>query len=85
MFCCAEGYGVGWCMDDKTFIAEYAANEILRINERLKVMVESKTLPSDEMRDSVISDIENTLRRLQSALLHITENMEDNKKDKKYD
>lgn len=72
-------------MDDKTFIAEYAANEILRINERLKVMVESKTLPSDEMRDSVISDIENTLRRLQSALLHITENMEDNKKDKKYD
>ncbi len=72
-------------MDDKTFIAEYAANEILRINERLKVMVESKTLPSDEMRDSVISDIENTLRRLQSALLHITENIEDNKKDKKYD
>lgn len=72
-------------MDDKTFIAEYAANEILRINERLKVMVESKTLPSDEMRDSVISDIETTLRRLQSALLHITENIEDNKKDKKYD
>ncbi|MEK6747324.1 MAG: hypothetical protein AABY33_09890 [Pseudomonadota bacterium] len=70
-------------MDDKTFIAEYAANEILRINERLKTMVESKTVPSDEVRDSVISDIENTLRRLQSALSNITEDMEENKEDKK--
>jgi hypothetical protein len=70
-------------MDDKTFIAEYAANEILRINERLKTMVESKEVPSDEIRDSVISDIETTLRRLQSALSNITENMEDNKEDKK--
>ncbi|MEQ1704772.1 MAG: hypothetical protein ABL867_02215 [Rickettsiales bacterium] len=70
-------------MDDKTFIAEYAANEILRINERLKTMVEAKTPPSDEVRDNVISDIETTLRRLQSALSNITENMEDNKEDKK--
>lgn len=70
-------------MDDKTFIAEYAANEILRINERLKTMVEAKTPPSDEVRDSVISDIENTLRRLQSALSNITEDMADNKEDTK--
>jgi hypothetical protein len=58
-------------MDDKTFIAEYAANEILRINERLKDMIESKTPPTEELRDNVIEDIETTLRRLQSALLHI--------------
>lgn len=70
-------------MDDKTFIAEYAANEILRINERLKTMVESKTQPSEEMRESVISDIETTLRRLQSALSNITENMEENEEDTK--
>ena len=70
-------------MDDKTFIAEYAANEILRINERLKTMVESKTVPSDEIRESVISDIETTLRRLQSALSNITEDIEENKEDKK--
>lgn len=70
-------------MDDKTFIAEYAANEILRINERLKTMVESKTQPSEEMRESVISDIETTLRRLQSALSNITENMDDNEEDTK--
>ena len=68
-------------MDDKTFIAEYAANEILRINERLKVMVESKETPSEEMRDSVISDIETTLRRLQSALSNITEDIAENQKD----
>lgn len=70
-------------MDDKTFIAEYAANEILRINERLKTMVESKTQPSEEMRESVITDIETTLRRLQSALSNITENMEKNEEDTK--
>lgn len=70
-------------MDDKTFIAEYAANEILRINERLKTMVESKTQPSEEMRESVISDIETTLRRLQSALSNITVNMEENEEDTK--
>jgi ElaB/YqjD/DUF883 family membrane-anchored ribosome-binding protein len=70
-------------MDDKTFIAEYAANEILRINERLKTMVESKTQPSEEMRESVISDIETTLRRLQSALSNITENMDNNEEDTK--
>ncbi len=58
-------------MDDKTFIAEYAANEILRINERLKGMIESKTPPTEELRDNVIEDIETTLRRLQNALLHI--------------
>ncbi|MEQ1789101.1 MAG: hypothetical protein ABL857_01525 [Rickettsiales bacterium] len=55
-------------MDDKNIITEYAANEMRRINERLKGMIESKTPPSDEVRESVIADIEITLSRLQRAL-----------------
>ncbi len=72
-------------MDDKTFIAEYVANETVRINQRLKEMVESKAPPSNEMRDSVISDIETTLSRLQSALSNIMAYTEDddNKEDTK--
>lgn len=62
-------------MDDKTFIAAYAAQETLRINERLKQMVQSETPPSEEERDAVIGDIEQTLQRLQSALSMITPEM----------
>ena len=62
-------------MDDKTFIAKYAAEETVRINERLKKLVESETPPSDEERDAVIKDIEQTLARLESALSNITPEM----------
>ncbi len=77
-------------MDDKAFIAEYFAKETARINERLKAMVNSDSSPSDEVRDSVIEDIETTLRRLQSSLSYILTNIDedteqDNLKDKKYD
>ena len=70
-------------MDDKTFIAEYAANETLRINQRLKKLIESKEPPSDELRESVISDIEATLARLQKALSHIMDNVENNNGEEK--
>lgn len=69
-------------MDDKTLIAQYAANEILRINERLKDMVKSKTPPSEEVRESVISDIETTLSRVQRALSMIKiEDTDDNEEE----
>lgn len=68
-------------MDDKTFIAEYVANETVRINNRLKEMLASETPPTDETRDSVISDIETTLARLQNALSFISENLEDENKE----
>lgn len=58
-------------MDDKTFIAAYVAQESQRINERLKTMLQSETPPSEEERDAVISDMEITLSRLQSALTQI--------------
>ncbi len=64
-------------MDDKTFIAEYVANETVRINNRLKEMLASDTPPSEELRASVIGDIETTLARLQSALSHISVNLDD--------
>jgi hypothetical protein len=66
-------------MDDKTLIAEYAANEMVRINERLKEMIGSETPPSEEYRQGVISDIEATLSRLQRALAAI--DIEDFDKD----
>ena len=73
-------------MDDKTLIAKYAAEETTRINERLKKMVQSQTPPSEEEKNSVISDIEQTLARLERALSHITPEMLeglDDEKDKK--
>lgn len=69
-------------MDDKILIAQYAANEILRINERLKGMIEAKIPPSDEVRESVIGDIETTLSRLQRALSMIKiEDIDDDGKE----
>lgn len=62
-------------MDDKTFIAKYAADEATRINERLKKMIDSTQPLSDAEKESVLSDIEATLARLQSALSHITPEM----------
>ena len=71
-------------IDDKTLIAQYAANEILRINERLKEMVESNIPPSDEVRESVIGDIETTLSRLQRALSQIQiDDIDDDSKEEK--
>lgn len=58
-------------MDDKTFIAAYVASETQRINEELKKMVLSDAPPSEDEKERVISDIETTLSRLQSALSHI--------------
>ncbi|MDE3060813.1 MAG: hypothetical protein KGJ06_07370 [Pseudomonadota bacterium] len=62
-------------MDDKTFIASFAAQETQRISERLKSMVERPVPPSEEEKNRVIQDIETTLRRLQSALSHLTPEM----------
>lgn len=62
-------------MYDKTFIAKYAADETTRINERLKRMIQSASPPSQEERDAVVADIEQTLARLQSALSQITPEM----------
>ncbi len=71
-------------MTDKTIIASFAANEILRINERLKNMIESKEPPPEEFRKSVIEDIENTLSRLERALSQInTDELDDDKEDTK--
>ena len=71
-------------IDDKVLIAEYAANEMVRINQRLKEMITSEEPPSEEVRQSVISDIETTLSRLQRALSHIeieNDNEEENLDD----
>lgn len=68
-------------MDDKTLIAEYAANEIVRINARLKEMISSEIPPSEEFRKDVIEDIETTLNRLQRALSHIKIDDIDNNKE----
>jgi len=62
-------------MDDKTFIAKYVADESTRVKDRLKAMVESKTPPTEEEKDAVIKDMEETLARLQSALAQITSEM----------
>lgn len=62
-------------MDDKTLIAKFAAEETTRINERLKKMVQSENPPSDEEKNAVISDIEQTLLRLERALSQITPEM----------
>ena len=66
---------------DKTLIAEYAANEMLRINARLKEMISSETPPSEELRKEVIEDIETTLNRLQRAISHIQIDDTDNNKE----
>lgn len=69
-------------IDDKTLIAEYAANEMLRINARLKEMINSENPPSEEFRKDVIEDIETTLNRLQRALSHIQiDNIDNNEEE----
>ena len=68
-------------IDDKTLIAEYAANEMVRINQRLKDMITSEEPPSEEFRQEVINDIETTLSRLQRALSHIQIENENEEED----
>ena len=68
-------------IDDKTLIAQYAAEEMVRINARLKEMITSEIPPSEEVRQNVISDIETTLSRLQRALSHIEIDDSDNDKE----
>ncbi|NBX03077.1 MAG: hypothetical protein EBR02_03230 [Alphaproteobacteria bacterium] len=58
-------------MDDKTFVASYVAQEAVRINERLKKIVDAESTPSEEEKDSILADIETTLARLQSAVAHL--------------
>jgi ElaB/YqjD/DUF883 family membrane-anchored ribosome-binding protein len=58
-------------MDDETFIASYVAQEMQRISERMKNMVESEAPPSEEERDAVMKDMEETLSRVTRALEQI--------------
>lgn len=62
-------------MDDKTFIAAFAAKEATRINERLKKMIASPDAPSEEEKASITADIQLTLDRMKKALAQITPEM----------
>lgn len=57
-------------MDDKTMIAAYVAQEMQRVNGRMKEMVEGK-MPTEEERAEVMKDMEETLSRLHRALAQI--------------
>ncbi len=70
-------------MDDKTLIAQYAAEEMVRINERLKDMITSEAPPPEEVRQSVIGDIETTLDRIKRALSQLDINPDDDKEETK--
>lgn len=58
-------------MDDRTFIASYAAREAERINQRLKQALARATPPTTEEKDALIKDIEETLSRLQRAFTQL--------------
>lgn len=52
-------------------IAAYVADEMQRINERLRGMIEGAEPPPQELRDDIMQDIETTMKRLQAALSQI--------------
>ena len=71
---------MGRQLDEKILIAAYVVQESDRINQRLKQMVLSSEAPSEEECNSVMTDIEETLSRLQRALSQV-ELMEDGDED----
>ena len=58
-------------MDNTEFVAHFVSNETQRINEQLKQMLNREARPSQAEQDAILADIERTLSRLQSAVLHI--------------
>ena len=58
-------------MDDTAFVTSFVTQETKRINETLKEMYANGQTPSEEEKNAILADIENTLARLQSAVLHL--------------
>lgn len=58
-------------MDDKTFTAAFVAQELERLNQRVKSTVMSGAMPSDSEKESLTMDIQETLARLEKALIQV--------------
>lgn len=58
-------------MDNKTFIASFAAQETQRINQQLKDMIERGHTPTEEEKNAIIADIEATLERIKNAFSNV--------------
>ena len=58
-------------MDDKTFTAAFVAEELERLNKRVRHTVMSGEPPSEEAKESLTSDIQETLARLEKTLLEV--------------
>jgi hypothetical protein len=58
-------------MDDKTFTAAFVAQELERLNQRVKSTVMAGAMPSDAEKDSLTMDIQETLARLEKALIQV--------------
>ena len=58
-------------MEDAELVTSFVTQETRRINETLKEMYSRPVPPTEEEKNAILADIENTLARLQSAILHI--------------
>jgi hypothetical protein len=72
-------------MDDKTIIAAYAAQEIERINERLRALVQSSEPASKEVSEALIQEINLTMQRLQAAISHLPQESEEEEEEDQLD
>ena len=62
-------------MDDAELVTSFLARETQRINQTLKDMYSRPQPPTEEEKNAILSDIEKTLARLQSAVLHLGNSM----------
>jgi hypothetical protein len=58
-------------MDDKTFAAAYVAQELERLNQRVKRTVMAGEIPSAEEKEALTVDIQETLARLEKSLMQV--------------
>ena len=58
-------------MDDKTFTAAFVAQELERLNQRVRSTVMGEHMPSDSEKESLTMDIQDTLARLEKALIQV--------------
>ena len=58
-------------MDDKSFTAAFVAQELERLNQRVRSTVMADHVPSEAEKESLTMDIQETLARLEKSLVHM--------------
>jgi len=63
--------------DGKELVSGYVAEESERLSKALKEIAESGHVPTNEEKDAILADMEETLTKITRALEYMTKNVEE--------